>query len=346
MSSSKTVSSSLLIIDETDDTHTDGSLSTLSNTPEIEMRHSSETQDINYPIHTTTSGTNSAETQVPEEASKETQLKPSSDKRKLEAEVVPDKVCDGCQVRLPTRKLKHFCEHCSHNRLQTLNQPILPDDLQTQVIGQRNDGRLQSAHSKIAILEEQLREKEDALKMENEALKAKEQEVSFVNAAARKRDSFLSWPMEKVIADHLKEIKKLNLQLNNRSSWGTFTNLKSTSGDRFSTRHADDCFQALYAQAEDIPLYHDSDTKLLTPPLEQHAALKRLVHRILRENNVDLVQEKSAFAKILLLAPRAFIRSLTNAALQDWVFETDFPLFDDERSIILRNYRIALLEQG
>ncbi|TVY38208.1 Bifunctional purine biosynthetic protein [Lachnellula subtilissima] len=347
MSSSKTAASSLLIIDETDDTHTDDSLSTLSITPDIEMRHIPKIQDIDYPIHRATLGTNSAETQVPEEASKETQRKPISGKKELEAEVAPDQVCDGCQVRLPTRNLKRFCEHCSHERLQTLNRPILPDDLPTQVTGQRNDGRLQSVYSKIEILEEQLREKEDALKVENEALKAKEQELSFLNAAARKRDLLLSWPMEKVIADHLKETKKLNLQLNNRTLWGTFTNLKSTSRDRFSTRHADDCFQALYAQAEDIPLYHNSGTKLSIPPLEQHATLKRLVDQMLRANDVDIdsVQAQTALAKILLLGPRALVRSLTNSALQDWVFETEFPQFDDEESKILRSYRIALLEQ-
>jgi hypothetical protein len=339
-----------VVIDDTDDTNTENSLSTLSVTPDIEVRHSSSLpQDPNYSTHK--SGCSAKLAGISSTQSTNTETRNTSpDIAKVEAEDEFEGDCEKCQVLQPIRDLKYLCKGCfSDQRPQNSGTPTTPDPSQAQVTGRQNDARLEGAKAQIIVLEEQLLEKEEYLNMERNALKAKEREASLLVTAARQRDSCHSWPREKVITDYLEKVNDLNLRLDKREHWGTFTNLKSTSRERFATKINDLRFQDIYSYARDIPFRHNYDTLPFIPSLEHQTALKTLVCIVLGGEKIDppdLGQVQTSFKSFSRFSPKAIIRALASSALQAWVFETDFPQFDDNYSEILNHYRASLLEQG
>jgi hypothetical protein len=80
------------------------------------------------------------------------------------------------------------------------------------------------------------------------------------------------------------------------------------------------------------------------PQLQMHDRLLGLAQRVAGSRLDSVPQPKDR--ELLSIDPVALLRSLTVTALQDWVFETDFPNFEDNLSITLEGYRDLLASQG
>jgi hypothetical protein len=244
--------------------------------------------------------------------------------------------CERCQVWQHTKCVEYLCDRCLPNVRKVSHDGV--DAKATS--SDQEDVRLKGAISEIETLREQLRGKEADLKDEQWTGEQKAKEISRMKTASKQRDSQQSWPMEDVIAGHLKKINDLRIELDNRDRLSTFARLKMDSRKRCAQRQIDNQFDQIHRDSQQIMCGHDDDRLPFTPDLQKNNTLQDLISKVLEGGGT---QPK---ANLQNISPQALIRALTTAVLKDWVFETDFPKFGNESSKMLSQYRTSILEHG
>jgi hypothetical protein len=141
-----------------------------------------------------------------------------------------------------------------------------------------------------------------------------------------------------------KQVQILRNELQARRRLGTFTMLPPTPRNQAATTEINNGFNDAYSSSHQIFAHLDIELFPVIPQLDHHLDLLRLAQRVfvsgadgtLLSQDIDLSE----------FDPAALLRALTTAALQNWVFESDFPKFDNESSTILAAYRNILASQG
>lgn len=331
-------------IEDSDATTSQGSLPTLSNHPDIEMQEPSkllQESTLSFVGQVAQNQNYVGKIHLAREEAVEKDLEEST----LGAVVESETKCDECGVLHLTGILKSFCETCSC-KLRQVPRSTTPNNCEAHQDNEQNNLPLQSAIAEIRLLEEQLSKVKDDLAIEKQTLKTKELEISVLVTAASQRDSYLPWPRERILANHAEEINRLNLDLQRRDHWSTFINTSSLSRQRACRKGIIERFQECYVHARDIPFRPDNDSLSITPSLERDTALNSLAWHGMGRYDKDLNETRSRFVKLSHFSSKVVLQTLANSAMQKWIFETEFPHFEDSESEILANYRKALIEQG
>ena len=208
------------------------------------------------------------------------------------------------------------------------------------------DVRLRNAKEKISDLEQELLESKLDLSFRDKEVSALKRQIVCLRAAQKMRDEQSGCPIEQSIEHNLTLERKLIADLNIREENTKFTRLTSTSREWFGTTKVKEGFVDIYSQSRQSLWRHDSDSVPFVPDLAKHGDLGRLVSRCSAIPTEYPKKLQEAMCKLARLAPEAVVRSLITSALAEWVFDTDFPKFDDCSSELLRRYRELLATQG
>jgi len=245
--------------------------------------------------------------------------------------------CERCHVWQHAKCVEYFCEEClpclskiSHNG-RNAKGPILKQE----------DIRLKSALREIEILRGELWGKEADLKDQQRIVEHMEKEKSRMETARIQRDALHSWPMvEDKIANYERSINDLHIELEARQRLSTFAKLKFDARNIFALRKIDEQFGQIHRDSQQIMCGHDEDRLPHIPHFRKNSTLKDLLSKAFGggdDKTESLMQE---------IHPQALMRALTNVALKEWVFETDFPQFGNDLPKALHVYRTLILEQG
>lgn len=170
-----------------------------------------------------------------------------------------------------------------------------------------------------------------------------EGQISELNEARRARELESGQTLEGELAAHIRKINKLKAELRERRKGHVFTGLQPVSQGRFEQDMVTG-LEGSYFNSKQI-LFRSEDSKaLLRPDLRKHENLRSLLMKMLgmerKTRAGDVMHALSA------LSLQALIRGLANMALQEWVFETDFPYIHNESSRVLSEYRNVVAKQG
>jgi hypothetical protein len=210
----------------------------------------------------------------------------------------------------------------------------------TEPILRQDDTKLKSALREIEILRENLCGSHADLKDKEREVDQLEKERSRLKTAKIRRDERHSWPMEDVIASYLKTINDRETELAARRRLSTFAKMKVDSRELSAPRKIDEQFEQIHRNSQQIMYGHDEDNLPHIPEIQNHPTLKLLLSKALGggDGKSELSMQE--------IHPQALIRALTTVAVQEWVFETDFPQFGNDTSAALNSYRTSILKQG
>jgi hypothetical protein len=208
------------------------------------------------------------------------------------------------------------------------------------------DTKLENAREKIKELEEELMELKLDFSVSEGSVAALERQLSSLRAAQKRRDEQSGFPVEELIERNLNVEKRLLAAGKVREEATKFTSLVATSREWFGTTKVDEGFYDVYGQSRQTLCRRDNDTVPFVPSLLKYEGLRNLVGRCLGISLKDPERAQEAMCKFSMFSPEAVVRSLINSALAQWVFETDFPQFDDSSSLVLSKYRELLITQG
>jgi hypothetical protein len=141
-----------------------------------------------------------------------------------------------------------------------------------------------------------------------------------------------------------KQIHNLLNDLKARRRLGTFTALPAASRSHGPTRDIKAGFVEACHSSHMIFLQLEVKQLACIPQLHLHENLLGLARRIAGSRHLPALQLQDG--TFWNAEPVVLLRSLSTAALQEWVFEADFPNFEDESSITLAAYRNILANQG
>jgi len=150
---------------------------------------------------------------------------------------------------------------------------------------------------------------------------------------------------EDVIFRQERHIGELEKKLKNRILLGTFTKHSKTHSPR---PRATSFEQEMWDIREGVRhiLFGYDHQPLIVPRLEVHSELKRILYQSLNLDPKKAIGMESLTWRLSEIDPRALIRAVTALALRDWVFESNFPSFEENVSPVLTMYREHLRTQG
>jgi hypothetical protein len=197
---------------------------------------------------------------------------------------------------------------------------------------------------KIQELEENLVDKKRELQESQDLVVDLNRDVHYLNMARKQREEQYGSTIEEQIVKLQKQVHNLVNELQARRRLGTFTRLSPVSHHQGAKTNIKNSFEDAYSTSNMIFRGLEIEEFPFTPELQMHEKLLGLVRRIagLRTNSVSQLQDRD----LLSVDPVALLRSLSTAALQAWVFETDFPNFESDSSSTLAAYRDLLASQG
>lgn len=256
--------------------------------------------------------------------------------------------CSHCKSWQHTECIKYFCHQCIDGPQQPATEPVLrhigsQTDSNTET-ERESDPRLQSAILTIQGLQESLNKRERELQESQQLAEELNRDMHYMEMARKARAEQYGKPIEVQLMHHQKQVRDLHNELNARSRLGTFTALSSAARHHGATKDLKRGFEDIYSKSRQVFHRLDLDVFPFIPPVNHHTDLLALAQRVFEAGRNDSLLppdiELSNFDPIVL------IRALTSAALQEWVFESDFPKFDTELSVILAAYRDLLANQG
>jgi hypothetical protein len=267
-------------------------------------------------------------------------------------EVVPDSgkgmiECNQCKVWQHTECAKYLCHQCSGCAQQKAAEPV------TRHIGSQtnfstetdeaSDPRLQSAIIRIEELQESLVDSEKELQESLKVVKELNRDIHQLDIARKQRDEQYGGPIEEQMVKQQKQVYDLRNELQARQRLGTFTILSRSSRHQGAATEIKSGFEDTYNNSSQIFQCLDIDVFPFIPQLDQNESLLGLTERLCGLRTDGFITSKEELSKF---DPTVLLRALTTAALQEWVFESDFPKFDSESSITLAVYRNLLANQG
>jgi hypothetical protein len=229
---------------------------------------------------------------------------------------------------------------------EELSPSILHSSINAKESPSRIDTRLENARDKIRDLDEDLQVARADIREREENVASLEREVLSLQAARKKRDEQSEFPIEESIERNLKLEKRLLADLKMREEGNKFTTLSGASREWFGTTKMDEGFCDVYGESRQALCRHDNETIPFIPSLDGHEDLRRLVTKCFSLSNGVSKHSQDAMSKLSTFSPEAIVRALITCALAEWVFETDFPKFDDGQSEVLTKYRELLVKQG
>jgi hypothetical protein len=256
--------------------------------------------------------------------------------------------CGHCKSWQHIECIKYFCQQCIDGPQQPATDLVLQHngsqtDSSTET-ERESDPRLQSAILTIQGLQESLKKRERELQESQQFVEELEQDMHYMRTARKARAEQDGKQIEVQLTQHQKQVRNLLNELNARSRLGTFTALSSAARHYGATKDLKRGFEDTYSKSRQIFHHLDLEVFPFIPLVNHHTDLLTLAQRVFEaERNDSLLPldiELSNFDPIVL------IRALTSAALQEWVFESDFPKFDTELSVTLVAYRDLLANQG
>ena len=208
------------------------------------------------------------------------------------------------------------------------------------------EAQLRSAKQKIDDLEEELLELKADMEDQDAAVIVLQREVAFLRAAQRVRDEQSGFPVEELIEQYLNQQERMLADLKIREDGTRFTSLIAKSQEWFGNAKVDEGFHDVYSQSRQALCRSDYETVPFVPALVDHDELLTLVGKCSAISLEARDQLQERMCTLSGLTPGAVIRSLITAALAEWVFDTNFPKFDECSSEMLTKYRELLAMQG
>jgi len=254
--------------------------------------------------------------------------------------------CGECKIWQHTDCIDYLCHQCSERAQQIAAEHItrhVRTDSSTEQDAPSNL-RLRSAIIRIEELQEILVGKEKKLQESQHTVDELNRDIWQLKTAKEQRERHSGTSIEEEMVRQQKQVQILRNELQARRRLGTFTMLPPTPRNQAATTEINNGFNDAYSSSHQIFAHLDIELFPVIPQLDHHLDLLRLAQRVfvsgadgtLLSQDIDLSE----------FDPAALLRALTTAALQNWVFESDFPKFDNESSTILAAYRNILASQG
>jgi len=254
--------------------------------------------------------------------------------------------CNQCKISQHTACVKYLCQECTKCAQKTVAEPStrssIPQIDSSTETDDLVDPRLQFAVANVQELEESLADKERELQESRQKVVDLEQDIHFLNEARKQRDEQNGPSIEEHMVRLQKQVHNLNNDLRARHRLGTFTKL--TPESRYQGARID-----IKSSFEDV--YHSNNMIFRGMEIEEfpfipqlQSQLQGLVEMIVGSQVDSVAQLQEGY--FLSINPVVLLRSLATAALQRWVFETDFPSFASDSSTTLAVYRDLLVRQG
>lgn len=219
-------------------------------------------------------------------------------------------------------------------------------DNQTKGTDANGCPQFSEAITEIEDLRNQLRQNAASFCRYDTVIKELHEQIADLKSAQHQRDRYSSVPFEAFIAQKDKYIRSIKDQLQDRQNLATFARLPLASCVRLAKECTTDGFRNLYFESQQVLLEYSRKKRFFAPDLDHHHDLQLLVHSLGLRQELPNQSTGNTVSTILKLGPQAFIRALTNTALREWVFATDFPRFDTDSSKLLAKYREHLAIQG
>lgn len=234
---------------------------------------------------------------------------------------------------------RHNCEHNDGAEVLFENQQLNRID----------STKFETAVAEIELLREQLRQKDLELVDKDEDVRMANSRASDLESAQRQRDrqegDFVSLLIQKD-----QSIQALHWELKERHFLGTFTkripSCEKFFGEENGGTNVVRGFRHIYSASKQILCRYEGSISATIRLSDQYRDLRLLVCKGLGldlERPFDI--DKSVF-DVSKLNFQAVGRALVTSAFREWVFETDFPTFDDGNSKVLLKYREHLAKQG
>lgn len=229
----------------------------------------------------------------------------------------------------------------SEQPTSTICSPIAREESTTGL-----DTTLGNAKEKIDNLEEELLELKLELSDRDAAVIALERQIALMRAAQKLRDEQSESPIEHLIERYLTMEKNMLANRKLREDGSKFTTLVSTSREWFGSTKVEEGFCDVYSQSRQTLCRRDNESVPFVPDLVKNEDLRKLVSKCLAICTESPKQLQEAICKLARFSPEVVVRSLITSALAEWVFDTDFPKFDNGSSEVLKSYRELLVTQG
>ena len=256
--------------------------------------------------------------------------------------------CNQCKISQHTACVKYLCQECTKCAQQTVAEPptrsSVPQIDSSTETDDLVDPQLQFAVDIIQELEGSLADKERELQESRQKVADLEQDIHFLNEARKQRDEQNGPSVEEHIERLQKQVHNLNIDLRARHRLGTFTKLTPESRYQGVWIDIKSSFDYVYHSNNMIFRGMEIEEFPFIPQLQFHKRLLGLAEFIAGSQVDSVAQLQEGY--FLSINPVVLLRSLATAALQRWVFETDFPSFASDSSTTLAVYRDLLVRQG
>jgi hypothetical protein len=256
--------------------------------------------------------------------------------------------CNQCKISQHTACVRYLCQECTKCAQQTVAEPptrsSVPQIDSSTETDDLVDPRLQFAVVNIQELEESLADKERELQESRQKVEDLEHDIHFLNEARKQRDEQNGPSVEEHMVRLQKQVHNLNNDLRARHRLGTFTKLNPESRYQGARIDIKSSFEDLYHSNNMIFRGMEIEEFPFIPQLQSHERLLGLAEIIVGSQVDSVAQLQEGY--FLSINPVVLLRSLATAALQRWVFETDFPSFASDSSTTLAVYRDLLVRQG
>lgn len=242
----------------------------------------------------------------------------------------------------PNPELGSVAPTARHEQITfTISSPAVVEPSETGI-----DVQLRNAIEKIDDLEEERLDLKLDLSYRDAEIKSLKREIASLRDSQRERDELSGVPIEQLMERTLNLEKKLLANLKAREHGAKFTTLTTSSREWFGSTKVDEGFCDTHSQSRQTLCRQENETVPFVPDLDKQDDLRSLVCRCLTISAETPKELKEATRKLFRLSSEVVVRSLITSALAEWVFDTDFPKFDDGSSDVLEKYRELLVMQG
>lgn len=203
--------------------------------------------------------------------------------------------------------------------------------LQTQLDGANHE--IHSLRSQLAehrVNEHEQTETIASLKTDNDLLLDVQRELT----------KHHDWSSDDLSTHHHQVRKALHRQIRSQNFLGTFTQLSSTSRRRSTTEPLETGIRKVFWLTQQTFCPYGNITTPFIQSLGQHESLRVLVCKVLglHDSGTHVLDKARRLLSKLSIQPA--MRALTGAAVREWVFESDIPIFEAGRG--LQYYRECL----
>ncbi|KFY73298.1 hypothetical protein V499_06591 [Pseudogymnoascus sp. VKM F-103] len=249
--------------------------------------------------------------------------------------------CEKCKVWQHSACVKFSCTRCTHMVAQDQEQSASTQtdasvdksmvQLQTQLDGANHE--IYSLRSQLAehrVNEHEQTETIASLKTDNDLLLDVQRELT----------KHHDWSSDDLSTHHHQVRKALHRQIRSQNFLGTFTQLSSTSSRRSTTEQLETGIRKVFWLTQQTFCPYGNIKTPFIQSLGQHETLRVLVCKVLglHDSGTYLLDKARRLLSKLSIQPA--MRALTGAAVREWVFESDIPIFEAGRG--LQYYRECL----